>query len=207
MQWMFWKCDGEIGFSKVIRVSWQTPKYLKSKNKIWRVCQMSTSFISISILLLGWLRPQSHQDGWSVKSVSCQQIPPGLRFILWVMRWGQNELFFKLVNTWQMAVQELLIPIMVIQCFIVKPDSAFTNSLQAEQRRLAWQTSHWISLLSMFTSNLSKILKWKCTFFYFYTKIMLLSGSQSWNKTETQKPSKVPSNCVLMCLVFSSSLI
>ena len=53
--------------------------------------------------------------------------------IFWVMGWGQNELFFKLVNMWQMTVQELLIPITVIQCFIVKTDSGFTNYLQVEQ--------------------------------------------------------------------------
>lgn len=29
---MFWKCDGETGFTKVIQDSWQIPKYLKTKN-------------------------------------------------------------------------------------------------------------------------------------------------------------------------------
>lgn len=45
-----------------------------------------------------------------------------------------------------MTVQELLIPITVIQCFIVKTDSGFTNYLQVEQQTHAQHASTWINL-------------------------------------------------------------
>lgn len=56
--------------------------------------------------------------------------------IFWVMGWGQNELFFKLVNMWQMTVQELLIPITVIQCFIVKTDSGLQITCKLNSKPL-----------------------------------------------------------------------
>lgn len=122
--------------SKTEKTNWNAGNFNLNYSKSGTICQQALNISEQKTWggapclmwscnpFLAW-RSQRHQRLVANNECVALRSLQGSDSIFRVIGSGQNELFFRLVNMWQMTVQELLIPITLIQCFIVRTDPLY----------------------------------------------------------------------------------